>query len=449
MVILKKLVNFLSYFFRAVLFEFSWFLRTFFVVDNVPRKKLFIPRLLGYFLLVIFMYLFCSQLDYIMWSWKLGEESLTVDDRLNTFFYFISIFIVYSVYFFLSLIFIPLYYKVKYFLRTLLCLIFFVALTEHEWFWEVEVVWIMDTSRILCWLFYFILYSAILFIEFGVNLEEEYDDARLRHSRIAQERGSTLLENEWYNLRNNTTVRSEEDKKMEWEMSSTTEFEELLTQVFGNPDDFGETPDKVWDRFEKHKQKMYPELLITTVAERDLEDLELELADLMDSISLVQINDIEEDEIRRTLGRGYWVTTMLPWIRKHIGKVYALKVYVKDFWYLGIFKPKVVGNYSVYNPYFFKARKRTIKSLYLDKPIYMREYYLLWGLLKRFLWRFSIFTILKNRRWQQFKIKFYTQLIYLRKRRSGNYDFFKKDRKIKRKKFYKNLWTDFGTPITF
>jgi len=40
--------------------------------------------------------------------------------------------------------------------------------------------------------FYSFLLFGVVFTEFGINLEEEYDDARLRHSEIARSRGTTI-----------------------------------------------------------------------------------------------------------------------------------------------------------------------------------------------------------------------------------------------------------------
>lgn len=421
MVTIKKLIDKIAFYYRILIFEIVIIINQFFIIDNIDRKRLFFPRLKAYFLTSVLFYIFYAHVLYVMWEWttQSDEEARFFCYSITT--HFLAIFVAYSLYLFFSLIFVRFYKRVKPAYTSFWCVLFWYSFTEYEIFWETEMVYMSTVNHALLFVFYFFLFLGILGIEFGVNLEEEYDDARLRHSEEAQKRGSAILEDEWFGVAMTDVKLSDSDRQMQFEMSKTSKFEDLLTEIFGNPDDFGENPLQVAERYEKHKRKMYPQLF---------EEFDAAMEELKDTYNATPttISAFHELKWKDPQETQHWYyNTIKPLFNRYS---YLLVIYyqIRDIFYLGFFKAKAVGIYSVYNPY-YKYNKKWAYSRFSDVFWLFRPFYRIAFFLKKFIFYFSIYSYFRNRRWRLFQNRFYAQSIKLRKRRSGNYNFFKTRKK--------------------
>jgi len=415
----------LTMYIHIFLYHFLLKISKFLLEDSVLRKELFLKRIRFYICIVILFYAYYSHLDYMLIEQYNQFEDLTYlqrHDRYKILNWFLAGFIVYSLYFFISLVIVQLYKFVQTAKTTLACLFVCYSFLEYELLWELEHDFFCNRTVMSNIFFYSLLLFGVLFTEFGINLEEEYDDARLRNSEIAQKRGTTIQVEDWYNEQDLKEKTSKEFRKMQWQMSQTTKTQELLTDVFGNPDDLGETPEQVATRYKLHKRKMYPEFYEEISDEdRSSDFIERQFNETAETIVQGYLW-IEKDYNKK---RNFYFNRVAPFLKKYDSIPSRIITFFFMFSLrLFFFRPKVVGLYSFYHPS-YAFNPKWVKKSFADFIFYKRIYYLFIQACVNFFFKFSPFRILNNRKWTKFHLKYYVRLLQLKKRRSGNYKFFK------------------------
>lgn len=416
----------------------------YFTKTRIERRKLYKPRIKFYLLMVIFFYLTYSHFDYIMLvksDWRSGIMIIHYDDGVtvgrNTYHwhersralsFMYSMFIAYSIYVFISLFFISVYKKIRRAQTTLFCMIFFYTIDDHWLFYKVEEAYICYTSVTAYAIYYWSMFWGMAFIEWMMDMEEEYDDGRLHNSDEAWDRGTTIDPNMWYNKQQSDEPQSKAYRLMLFEMSRTTEKQKWFTDTFGNYDDYGENPMHVGSRYNDHKKKMYPEIFKDLTADEE---------------SLWELKD-ECINTPSTILHAWWIPRhnifkrrndyylhVEPKVVKYLEPilVFFQTIYAMVFTRLYFFRPKAVGLYSFYNPYFNVGKSYPKGNMYkgfsLGKRLYMQPYMVTKSFIINFVKSFSIFRIWNNLKWVMFHLKYYPKWLILRRRRSGNYDFFK------------------------
>lgn len=412
----------IKFYFQLVLYNIIKFLVEFFVRDHHERKELFIPRLLSYLNVLVLFYIIYAHIEFVFIEYSPYLSYIDRCEVKKTKTLFISVFILYNIYFFFSLIFVPLYKYAKDSLVSLCCIAGFCCFYEYPLFLKLEMLWFLTENSITYFVIYAIMFTAHLFAMFAIDSEEEHDDARELHANT-HKMSYALQAQEWYDEMTLEEKRNDpEYKDYVWKFSKVTKNEEFLISIFGNPEDLGENPIQVANRYNFHKRKMYPEYFKTlSSSEEAFEALKERYAAIPDTIVEMYIAaDFEYQKIRHIYDRR-----VLPWIQK-LHPVYRLSLLFISIYRLRLFfyKPKVVGLYSYYNPYFV-FNSKWIKNTYANIADYRRWFYRLANSLYNLFFYFSIFKALDNRKWTKFHLKYYTRSLRLRRRRSGNYRYFK------------------------
>lgn len=412
----------LTYYIHVGFYRFISEMAKFFFKDNVLRKELFLKRIIFYFIISILFYWFYSHLEYVFLEHEGPLTYLQKHDRNKILKHILACYVVYTIYFLVSLIIVQLYKFVQTAKVTLFALVIGPSFFEHELFWALEYDYFSYTTIKLALFFYGFLLFGVVFTEFGINLEEEYDDARLRNSEIARSRGTTIQVEDWYDEQDIDEKTSKEFRKMQWQMSHTTKTQALLTDVFGNNDDLGETPAQLSERYKLHKRKMYPEFYEKKSDEEISYDfLQREFDESPETIPEVYLWIFKDEKLKR----HFYFNKVAPFLKKYdVYPSFFITIYFIFSLRLFFFRPKVVGLYSFYHPkYAFHAK--WIKKSFSDLIFYKRIYQLFLQFWVQLFFKFSFFRLLNNRKWTKFHLKYYTRLIRLRRRRSGNYNFFK------------------------
>lgn len=398
----------------------------FFIKDHQERKNLFIPRLLTYLNVVVLFYLIYSHIEYVFDDFSSVLTYIDKCEVKKTQTLCVSLFLLYTIYFLISLIFPRLYKAVKDTLVTLLSVGGFCCFYEYPLFLKLELIWFLTEHSITYFLVYTIMFTAMLFMMFAIDSEEEYDDVReLYAERHNMSYG--LQAQEWYDEMTAEEKRGDpEHNDYLWRFSKITKKDELLMSIFGNPEDLGENPLQVANRYNFHKRKMYPEYFQSMSPTEEAFE-ELQERHFTAPGTLVEIYMFDEYDSQKI--RHIYQKRFLPWIKK-LRPMYKLSFILISIYRLRLFfyKPKVVGLYSYYNPYFV-FNSKWVKNTYANITDYKRWFYRsfnsLYNLFYNLFFYFSIFKILNNRKWTKFHLKYYTRSLRLRRRRSGNYRFFK------------------------
>ena len=412
----------LTYYIQVGFYRFLLELSKFFLKDSVLRKELFLKRILFYFIISILFYWFYSHLEYVFLEHEGPLTYLQKYDRKKILTYILAGYIVYTIYFLISLVIVQLYKFVQTSKVTLFALVIAPSFFEYELFWALEYNYFCYTTVMLNVFFYSFLLFGVVFTEFGINLEEEYDDARLRHSEIARSRGTTIQVEDWYDEQDIDEKTSKQFRKMQWQMSHTTKTQALLTDVFGNNDDLGETPAQLSERYKLHKRKMYPEFYEKKSDEEISYDfLEQEFHESAETILETYLWIIKDE----TKKRNFYFNKVAPFLKKYDAyPSFFITIYFMFSLRFFFFRPKVVGLYSFYHPT-YAFHPRWIKKSFADLVVYKRVYQRFLQFWVDLFYKFSFFRMLNNRKWTKFHLKYYPRAIRLRRRRSGNYNFFK------------------------
>ncbi len=414
-----------SFIYRLKVLRFLLFTKIhgFFFQDSILRRQLFLPRIYHYLSVSVFFYLAYSHFDWMLFGRYFRLTYLQNHDHTLVMKCFLASYIAYTLYFLVSLFFVQAWKLLQTSRISLACLFYSYIASELDYFVELAIDFWCHSSWFNFFTFYFWYLVGNVFIEFAYNMDEEYDDARIRNSETARNRGSTILVQNWYDEQDMNQKTDSSYMKMQWEMSRTTKTEAFLTDFFGNTDDLGENPIHVAERYKAHKHKMYPEFF-EEETEEDRADQSIEedyintAGDIPETYQWV----IKNPELKR----NFWHARVQPEIDRFepIIKIILLVYYMIRL-RLFFFRPRAVGLYSFYNPY-YKFDKKYREMTFKGETYFVN---FMWYWIKprfiNFIRSFSIFKLWNNHKWNKFHVKHYVRLIKLQRWGSGNYKFFK------------------------
>ncbi len=422
-------------------------------VQHDDRVKFFFPRLKFYFRMLPLWLIFFWQLNYVTLYCKvkvkrdyiraffdvLEGAEVTLDyfvipawERKGIFALFMSLFICYTIYFLVSLIFPDLYYFVKSRKVSNFGGFYTLIYKTYSRYWELQFDFWFNTTWYNFWFANLVTLWVHLLWEFNEELEVDYEDPSYNFSRIAQERGTTIL-NEWYG-KHDFTKLEEEDLEMMMEMKFVSKHAIFWTSIFGNNEDFGEDPDYTIKRYGKHdkqfKFKGNEDTSFVAVDEDDLAavdelvtywcDMENDLVTFYNTLSWRTYLDYEWTEMLDYIDD--FVEFFFPLYVKYVTHVYYFATYLNKF------RPRVVGEYSAYIYWYNVGEVWWDKKCYYF-PWYSRYFYRVFFLvlnILRFLNPFYVWA--KVKWWRKFNF-WLNQSMKLKKRKSINYRFFKPKKK--------------------
>ncbi len=142
--------------------------------------------------------------------------------------------------------------------------LFYYFMFKHWYYWEHELYFIEEAIGWYAFFVYFCLLCGMVGGEWEEELDEDWDDAGLHTSRIAQDRGVAYIDTP------NKDDLTDEDIIMLYEMNETTRFQETLTDYFGNSFDMCEDVDDTLTHYEEWEREFFPELHVVLTPEEEL-----------------------------------------------------------------------------------------------------------------------------------------------------------------------------------
>lgn len=168
---------------------FAWHIYSYYlkvtILQKWERKHLLRKRLKFYPFGLAFFYFWFSYTDYVFWQSEnsMGNgyhmielEQDWLESNGNEFWdLVIALFLVWHIYFFLSLYFIDWYFYAKKIRYGIFIYCIFFSLYGTTWYWEVMTIYLFQVSY-LFWFFYAIVFIAFLLVNFEVEEEESADE---------------------------------------------------------------------------------------------------------------------------------------------------------------------------------------------------------------------------------------------------------------------------------
>ncbi len=141
--------------------------------------------------------------------------------------------------------------------------LFYYCLYVHWYYWEHELDYV-EKAVGYSLLIYLILLGGMIGGEWEEELDEDWDDAGLHNSRIAQDRGVAYID------KTNPDEYTDEDILMLHEMGTTTKFQETMTDYFGNAFDMSEDVEDTLNNYQDWEKEFFPELHVILTADEEL-----------------------------------------------------------------------------------------------------------------------------------------------------------------------------------
>lgn len=399
---------------------------------NIFRMKLlFLPRLQFYVVLLIVFYIFQSHLDYMMYeNFNFIEKYITSYQdfiwRDRTFYFFFGCFIIYTIYFCISLISIKLYDYISLIGKSLAMVFFIFTFKYYAWFYELELNYFYTEGNFFSiFLLYFFMYWGVHAIEFGYNLEEEFDDPKW--NRLSQEAKKKNSFQEVFGWFHRDLSKSDESK-----ISDITQTDELMSQIFGDIDDYGEDVSQTLNRYTAHRKRMYPGFISFEDMTDEEREYEMALRKFLSTPSNIE-ETIDWSYYTPEKVRNFYANRIKPYFYKYRFIVYNLIIFW-DWIKVGfLFRSRAVGLYSTYNPrrkfnenwYKLQRFDLNFEIPFFKRTLNLGFIYLFLQKIKNRIKKISIFYFMQNLKWNNFHFRYYPRIKKLRKWNSGNYSFFK------------------------
>ena len=243
--------------------------------------------------------------------------------------------------------------------------LFWYCLFVHWYYSEFELAYV-EVSMGYSLFVYLIFFGGMVGIEWEEELDEDWDDAALHNSKIAQDRGVSYL----------TTVRdewSEDDMLMVLQMRTTSALQEKLTDIFGNSFDMSQDVVDTLTMYEDWEMINFPELYRPLTPEEDISEnierllkvrpIEYEDHTILDIFSAwdSKQNWISPEYWEILIYRGQLILRFLNFFKKifmyffkYIQKLVSL-IYLQQLKIKGNYKSyliRAVGAYCGYKPRF-------------------------------------------------------------------------------------------------
>ena len=453
----KKSFSKVIFYVRVLLFHIVRALEVWLIEDHRDRINFFLERWEGYLVGLFLSYLHLSFVDYLLFTWAPQKEAYSTFFKetgfdQDIFAHFYSVIILFQIYFFISLIFNRIYAEARWAYKILGMIYLMYEIVAYEEFWEILVDFFTSSDFLLMFL-YFIFCFGFQFGEFGENMEEDYDNLHVRVSKEALEYdegwfGNTKYEQSRAGVVINGKLMTDKQQYIERHRRKMTKNDELRAQLFGNFDDYGENPIELFKRYEDHLFKMYGIVQFSEKRRKRIYELKQQAAADAREADMIPY---EIDEYRHILTHP--LNLELSYMRQNLNYYFFFKEYLtRDFsilyfisifqalwtifWYGRFFKPRVVGEYSMWIPYLTNIDPYYI---YLDSDLWKLPYFKMfiktWQSMIKLRYRYAVslylsykkdWFILRGYFWFRFHFKYYRQCLALRKRGTKNYVFFKR-----------------------
>lgn len=294
--------------------------------NPVERKKFYKKRIKWVPLFIIFYYIMLSYTDYVLsQNVEVIEEHLTNYDQnfdwpIQSFYHVAGSIIFFSVYMFLTLVFVGIFrttLEIKYVLFNIL---FLLTHSIYNLYWHVIYIYSYEVAH-MGFIFYFFLFWSGIFIQWAVDLEEDIDYKEELEDDGVRARG-----------------RTPEQRTIPMHLSLME-----LILALGTSAEPIETPAETRRRYNIYKRRLkegygdefdYQKPSTETVSYREM------LSDYRDFL-YVYYGFVER--IMRPFHKIYLFFEM-------IGKIFSTSYF---YWRNGVYKrAKAVGKYEYYNPFF-------------------------------------------------------------------------------------------------
>lgn len=417
------------------------------------RKRFFWRRVIVFILFSIFFYIFYSHIEVVLYDLMPSYKHRHNFRKHKTAAFWLGVYIAYTLWFVIATFFISLYLHTRRALVLTCNMIFYYILDMYSYWFEAELIYWVETTWIPFIIFNFSWFVASVFIDFGVESEDSFDDGNY-HFLYTEEYVAFLEEQmingDWLNYDIldpdswHIETKSLQPKEYDPDFDLIQKTKDIWTKaakktedvVDGIDDPTGEDyADKLMEKIVKHYDHFYPSIGCFSVDEGDKKKILTaeEREDQLMKFYLFQLyQDLDRDPYRRYFGEVrplhidlmqyyYFWGPKIWWVKDKIMLYYRL---VESFFRLNtLTRPKVRGEYTMFNPY-YKHLNTTEFSKYPGRHFIIRYTDWYGRRLITYLWkRISMFInpmyIYNQLKWDYFTGKNRKILKNLKKIRTG------------------------------